>query len=101
MATETVRVRELLEELIPFFMAKRQEDLSAWEDALARGDAETLGAIGHRMKGTCASFGFTALTEMGRELEALARSGALDQAEVLLDACRAYLASVQIVVVRD
>ena len=101
MTTETVRVHEVLEELIPFFMAKRQEDLAAWEDALVRGDAETLGAIGHRMKGTCASFGFTALTEMGRELEAMARSGALDQAAALLDACRAYLASVQVVVVRD
>lgn len=100
MTPETVRVHEDLADLIPFFMAKRQEDLKAWEDALAREDVETLGAIGHRMKGTCASFGFMALTEMGRDLEAMARNKALDQAAALLESCRAYLASVQVLVFR-
>lgn len=99
MTPETVRVIEDLEDLIPLFMAKRHEDAAAWADALAREDAPALAAIGHRMKGTCASYGFTALTEMGRELEDLAQAGSLTQAAALLEAFRAYLAAVQIVVV--
>lgn len=101
MTPETVRVSEDLEDLLPIFMAKRQEDMAAWEEALARGDAEALSAIGHRMKGTCASYGFTTLTEMGRELEALARAGALESAAALLEAFRTYMATVQIVLVAD
>lgn len=101
MKPDPVRVIEDLEDLIPLFMAKRQEDAAAWADALARGDAPALGAIGHRMKGTCGSYGFTALTEMGRTLEALAAAGTLEPAASLLEEFRAYLASVEIVVVPD
>lgn len=101
MTHETVRVNAALVDLIPLFMTKRQDDAEAWADALARGDAPALGAVGHRLKGTCASFGFPALTEMGRELEALAAAGALEPAAALLDEFRAYLASVRIVVDPD
>ncbi|MNT09738.1 Hpt domain protein [compost metagenome] len=98
---ETVRVSVDFEGLIPLFMARRQDDLSAWEAALARADAEALEAIGHRLKGTCATFGFQALTEMGEALEAMARNEAWDEAAALLDAFREYLASVSIHVVPD
>ncbi len=99
MRHETVHVSEDLEALIPLFMAKRQEDAAAWADALVRGDAEMLAAIGHRLKGTCPSYGFTTLGEMGQELEALARAGALDRAAALLEAFREHLATVTVVVV--
>jgi HPt (histidine-containing phosphotransfer) domain-containing protein len=98
---ETVRVSEDLADLIPLFLAKRREDAAAWAAALARKDAEALGAIGHRLKGTCPSFGFMTLGEMGRELEGLAQAGALDRATALLDDFRRYVASVQIVVTAD
>ena len=101
MKAETIHVSEDLEDLIPLFMAKRHEDAAAWADALAREDAPALAAIGHRMKGTCASYGFAALTEMGRELEVLAQAGSLTRAAALLEAFREYLASVRIVVVPD
>lgn len=101
MKPEPVHVSEDLEDLIPLFMAKRREDIAAWAEALERGDVVALAAIGHRVKGTCASYGFKPLGEMGRELEDVARAGALDQAAALLEEFRSYVDTVQIVVVPD
>ena len=54
---------------IPVFLQHRAEDAIALLSALARGDFESVERIGHSMKGSGASFGFQAISDIGAALE--------------------------------
>jgi CheY-like chemotaxis protein len=55
---------------VPVFLRNRRQDLGTMLDALDRHDFETVGRLGHDMKGAGAGFGFPAITELGGALEA-------------------------------
>jgi len=54
---------------IPAFLKNRRQDVITMLDALARGEFETVERLGHSMKGSGASFGFQAITDIGAALE--------------------------------
>ena len=54
---------------VPGFLRNRRKDVATMHDALARGDFETVERLGHIMKGSGASFGFQAITDIGAALE--------------------------------
>ncbi len=54
---------------IPAFLQNRRHDVATILKALARGDFEIIGRLGHDMKGAGASFGFQAISEIGAHLE--------------------------------
>ena len=58
-----------LEDLIPIFLANRRKDLEKLRTALSQKDFETIGMLGHRMKGDGGGYGFQAITEIGRTME--------------------------------
>ena len=60
---------------IPAFLLNRRHDVVSMLKALARGDFETVERLGHGMKGSGASFGFQAITDIGTELEVEAGVG--------------------------
>jgi len=92
-----VQVDADLEDLIPEYLQNRLKDAETTLQALENQDFETIRVLGHTMKGTGGGYGFDAITEMGRGLEAAAkdknvhaiRQGAAD----LLD----YLQAVEVV----
>jgi len=92
-----VQVDADLEDLIPGYLQNRRQEVDAILHALENQDFETIRVLGHTMKGTGGGYGFDAITEMGRGLEAAAkdknvhaiRQGAAD----LLD----YLQAVEVV----
>jgi len=51
-------------------------------DTLAAGNAEGLRAVAHEIKGMAANIGATTLSALGREVEQLARAGALSTPEM-------------------
>jgi HPt (histidine-containing phosphotransfer) domain-containing protein len=73
------------------YLEKRSVDLDRLEFALRGGDFGTLDKIGHNLKGTGAAYGFGELTELGRSLEAAARSENAGAVENLLDQMEAYI----------
>lgn len=73
------------------YLENRSVDLDRLEFALKGGDFGTLDKIGHNLKGTGAAYGFGELTELGRSLEAAARSEDIGAAENLLDQMEAYI----------
>lgn len=93
----TVTVAKDLADLIPVFFQNRHKELESLRGALAGEDFETLRQIGHRMKGVGTSYGFTAVSELGKRIEDGARSA--DRAGI--DACIGeyadYLSTVQVV----
>jgi len=59
---------------VPAFLKKRRQDIITMLDCLARGDFETVTRLGHSMRGSGASFGFQAITDIGAALEQEAAS---------------------------
>lgn len=69
-----------LEELVPGYLANRNNDVLLIKDCLARDDYETIGRLGHRMKGSGGGYGFEEITVIGGRMEASA--GARDASAI-------------------
>jgi HPt (histidine-containing phosphotransfer) domain-containing protein len=54
---------------VPVFLQNRRNDVITMLDALDRDDLKTVERLGHSMRGTGASYGFKAITDIGAALE--------------------------------
>jgi DNA-binding response OmpR family regulator len=61
--------------LVPQYLEGRIQDLQRLSDALTAKDYQTIGVIGHKMKGTGASFGFPEIGMAGSRIESAAKEG--------------------------
>jgi HPt (histidine-containing phosphotransfer) domain-containing protein len=64
-----VEVDEDLSDLIPGFLTHKRADIDTIFDAVTRRDYAEIVRVAHRVKGEGGSYGFDAMTEMGRSLE--------------------------------
>ena len=64
-----VEIDRDLEDLIPIFLANREKDIQTLLSAIQENDFETIGMLGHRMKGDGGGYGFHAISEIGRTME--------------------------------
>jgi HPt (histidine-containing phosphotransfer) domain-containing protein len=67
--TYEVIVRKDLEDLIPGFLANRQNEVGLLASALLKSDFAQLRQVGHRMKGVGGSYGFALITALGQQIE--------------------------------
>jgi HPt (histidine-containing phosphotransfer) domain-containing protein len=67
-----VEVDEDLSDLIPGFLARKRAEVAAIFEALAQRNYEDIGRIAHRIKGEGGSYGFDAMSEIGRSLQHVA-----------------------------
>ena len=75
-----------IREILPKYIEIRRREQQELYAALAAGDLEALASMGHRIKGTGASFGLPRMTDLGRELQVAAREGDLEACSGLLRA---------------
>jgi HPt (histidine-containing phosphotransfer) domain-containing protein len=75
----------LLVSLVDMFAAEAPKRLQALRSHLAAADATGVEEVAHTLKGTAATLGAVAVTEVAREVEVLGRSGALAGGAVLID----------------
>src|SRR5581483_1116924 len=75
----------LLASLVEMFGAEAPKRLAAMREQLAAGDANGLQETAHTLKGTSATLGAVVVADVSRELEMLARSGALAGGAVMID----------------
>jgi HPt (histidine-containing phosphotransfer) domain-containing protein len=92
-----VHVDPDIADLIPGFLENRHKDIKTIGEALAQGDFETIRFLGHSMKGAGGSYGFDAITDIGRSLEqaAIAQDGG--GIKKSLQDLFAYLDSIEVV----
>ncbi len=64
-----VHVDPDIADLIPGFLENRHKDIKTIGEALAQGNFETIRFLGHSMKGAGGSYGFDAITDIGKSLE--------------------------------
>ena len=86
-----------IKDLIPGFLANRDKDVKTLGEKLESGDFETIQMLGHSMKGSGASYGFEAITEIGRSLEQAAKERNFQEIKKLVDELSTYLESIEVV----
>ena len=79
---------------VPIFLQNRRMDVGIMLSALGLGDLPTVRRLGHNMRGTGASYGFQAITDIGAAIELEAGKGNTDTARHWVDALSAYLDTV-------
>ncbi len=91
-----VRISPEVESLIPAYLSNRRNDLLALSNALESHDVGVVGAIGHDMKGSGAGYGFSRITEIGRDLEQAAREANLSEIQDLVRTLADYLERLEV-----
>jgi histidine phosphotransfer protein HptB len=86
-----------LEDIIPLFMRKRQEELVAIAEAVQRQDYDAIRALGHNLKGLGGGYNFTGISEIGSKLEQSAKARDPDSITKLAEELASYLEQVEIV----
>jgi HPt (histidine-containing phosphotransfer) domain-containing protein len=97
MSKFTVVVDPDLEEIIPRYMEIRLKELASLEQAVNDEDGEAVRMLGHKLKGTGASYGFDALTKLGSSIEVSGSNGEFATAEALAAKVRSFLENVEVV----
>jgi HPt (histidine-containing phosphotransfer) domain-containing protein len=92
-----VHVDPDIADLIPGFLENRHKDIKTIGEALAQGDFETIRFLGHSMKGAGGSYGFDAITDMGRSLEQAATAQDAGEIKKSLQELFVYLDSIEVV----
>jgi PAS domain S-box-containing protein len=95
--TIVVHANPKFTDLIPGFLRNRRNDVSAMLNALDLGDFETVGSLGHGMKGAGGSWGFQGITDIGAALEQAAGSADNAGSRMWVGELSRYLDRVEIV----
>ncbi|MFQ6028815.1 MAG: Hpt domain-containing protein [Dehalococcoidia bacterium] len=85
-----------LEDIVPIFLENRQEDIREIQEALSKGDFETIRVLGHSMKGAGGGYGFEAVTEMGATLETAAQSQNQQEINQTVNQLATYLDCIEV-----
>jgi HPt (histidine-containing phosphotransfer) domain-containing protein len=62
-----------LQDIVPGYLDSVKKDLIVLNDALKGSHFEKIETLGHRMKGVAISYGFSFLTDLGKEMELAAK----------------------------
>lgn len=85
-----------LEDIVPGYLENRRKELPELQNALDRGDFDTLRILGHRMKGSGAGYGFDRVTEIGRHIEEAAKNQVGPIIQTQIEELSSYLERVEV-----
>jgi HPt (histidine-containing phosphotransfer) domain-containing protein len=80
---------------VPVYLGEREADVNAIERALGVDDFQSIQKIGHNMKGSGSSYGFSRITEIGDRLESAAKEGNRAEIVAVLRDLNCYLRSIK------
>lgn len=66
--------------LVPAFLQRREQDVALLKDLIELREFEAVAAMGHKLKGNGAAFGFPEISETGLNLELAAKARDLEAA---------------------
>ena len=90
-----------LEPLMPGFLENRQRNVVTLTLALAKDDFETIGRIGHSMRGVGTGYGFDYISEIGWQLEEAATARQTTAIDEFIRALTTYLSRVEIFYIEE
>jgi HPt (histidine-containing phosphotransfer) domain-containing protein len=92
-----VHVDPDIADLVPGFLENRYKDIKTMGEALMQSDFETIRFLGHSMKGAGGSYGFDAITDIGRSLELAAIAQDASRIKKSIHELSAYLDCLKVV----
>jgi HPt (histidine-containing phosphotransfer) domain-containing protein len=92
-----VHVDPDIADLIPGFLENRHKDIKTMGEALAQGDFDAIRLLGHSMKGAGGSYGFDAITDIGKSLEQAAKDKDAEGIQRSVQELAIYLDQVEVV----
>lgn len=90
MGKTIVKVDKDLEDLIPQFILNRKKDIEELIEAIEKKDEPLVAQLGHKIKGSSASYGFEELSKMAADCEIAAKNKNLVSVSHLLPKMRAH-----------
>jgi len=94
-----VKINGELEPFIPLFLDNIRSDCGLMEELLERDGFKEIENMGHRLKGSGGSCGFSAISEAGRTIEFAAAAGDRDSIALACRTLKQYLERVRVVYV--
>jgi len=91
-----VEIDRDLEDLIPGYLSNRQKDTENISEALLKEDYESIRVIGHSMKGSGGGYGFSRITEIGKEIEISAIGKSNEKIREHVAKLHAYMHAIEI-----
>jgi HPt (histidine-containing phosphotransfer) domain-containing protein len=92
-----VKIDRDLEDLIPGYLARRQEDIISIRNACTNGGFDQIRILGHSMKGSGGGYGFARITEIGKLIEESAENKDPGRIRTCIDELSEYLSRIEIV----
>ena len=86
-----------IEEMVPAFLERRHQDISAIQEALDHRDYDAVRILGHSMKGSGGGYGFDGITDLGACMELAAMDQNHEDLLKLVEQLSAYLRNVEII----
>ena len=91
-----VEVDADLEDLIPGFLERRQQDLQTLRGALDSADFSQISQLAHTLKGVGGGYGFDAITSISQQLQQAADNRSATEVEAKLTELTNYLERVEV-----
>ncbi len=75
MAKYKVSIDKDLQDIVPGYLESRRKEIPELFAAQLAGDLESLRKAGHKLAGSGGGYGFDRLSELGKQVETLSRTG--------------------------
>ena len=92
-----VTLKSFFSDLIPGYLEQRIEDLALFEEFLAVEAFEEIRKLGHKLKGSGATYGFVVLSQHGDVLQTAGRTQDREMIRQTLTQMRTYLQNVKVI----
>jgi len=91
-----ITISKTIEDLIPKYLDNRFKDVIAINNALSKKDFSLIISLGHKLKGSGSGYGFEAISELGKALEASAKEKNSKDIKAANNALSQYLKNIHI-----
>jgi HPt (histidine-containing phosphotransfer) domain-containing protein len=85
-----------LEDLIPDYIGNREKEVVTLTDLFLKKEFPQIQAIGHKLRGSAGSYGFSELSDIGKELEEKAKVADSTSINHALNQYRLYLKRIKV-----
>ena len=85
-----------LEDIIPEYLDSKREECALLQDLAKQGNFDEIRTRAHGMKGSGGCYGFSVISEIGREMESAAKERNLAEVLAKVDALQSYLSQIEV-----
>lgn len=94
--TIIARVKSEFKNFVPAFLSEVGSDIKFMREALNKDALKSISVLAHKLKGIGGGFGFSAITDIGKSLEASSKTNNRSDVEKWLNKLSHYLERVEV-----